>query len=306
MHKNCLYKIIKFNKSCQKVYRLWLHTLFQLEVILMSPSLLLRKSPIDFKSWQRTEWMHQHRISTAVSERGCSRCESSTQVVHISFIVMKCLYLKKSTEFYCCISCVLSICLYLFLLHKVSKIHGRYMCWFQNHTAPTDSDSWRVFGVHYHWIFRVLLTFMVENLHYYYWVLGIKICLNVSTCTWCESKLNWGIAHMHTASSKLPIKCIISPSDSAKKKNTLYFFAFSRKKKSDGNTCSFQSRRKKRHAWRIIICLYSTLRWAVGICDGQKSRMAQMASLRLLLWSKHILALKNRPTVRQCGSSAFI
>lgn len=95
MHKNCLYKIIKFNKSCQKVYRLWLHTLFQLEVILMSPSLLLRKSPIDFKSWQRTDWMHQHRISTAVSERGCSRCESSTQVVHISFIVMKCLYLKK-------------------------------------------------------------------------------------------------------------------------------------------------------------------------------------------------------------------
>lgn len=190
MHKNCLYKIIKFNKSCQKVYRLWLHTLFQLEVILMSPSLLLRKSPIDFKSWQRTEWMHQHRISTAVSERGCSRCESSTQVVHISFIVMKCLYFKKSTEFYCCISCVLSICLYLFLLHKVSKIHGRYMCWFQNHTEPTDSDSWRVFGVHYHWIFRVLLTFMVENLHYYYWVLGIKICLNVSTCTWCESKLN--------------------------------------------------------------------------------------------------------------------
>lgn len=127
VHKNCLYKIIKFNKSCQKVYRLWLHTLFQLEVILMSPSLLLRKSPIDFKSWQRTEWMHQHRISTAVSERGCSRCESSTQVVHISFIVMKFLYLKKkkSTGFYCCISCVLSICLYLFLLHKVSKIHGR-------------------------------------------------------------------------------------------------------------------------------------------------------------------------------------
>lgn len=304
MHKNCLYKIIKFNQSCQKVYRLWLHTLFQLEVILMSPSLLLRKSPIDFKSWQRTEWMHQHRISTAVSEHGCSRCESSTQVVHISFIVMKCLYLKKALSFI-----VVFPVYYLFVFTyscciKSVKYMAGYMCWFQNHTEPTDSDSWRVFGVHYLWIFRVLLTFMVENLHYY-WVLGIKICLNVSTCTWCESKLNWGIAHMHTASSKLPIKCIISPSDSAKKR-ILFIFCFQQKKKSDGNTCSFQSRRKKRHAWRIIICLYSTLRWAVGICDGQKSRMAQMASLRLLLWSKHILALKNRPTVRQCGSSAFI
>lgn len=124
MHKNCLYKIIKFNKSCQKVYRLWLHTLFQLEVILMSPSLLLRKSPIDFKSWQRTEWMHQHRISTAVSERGCSRCESSTQVVHISFIVMKCLYFKKSTEFYCCISCVLSVFTYSCCIKSVKYMAG--------------------------------------------------------------------------------------------------------------------------------------------------------------------------------------
>lgn len=117
---------------------------------------------------------------------------------------------------------------------KSVKYMAGYMCWFQNHTEPTDSDSWRVFGVHYHWIFRVLLTFMVENLHYY-WVLGIKICLNVSTCTWCESKLNWGIAHMHTASSKLPIKCIISPSDSTKKR-ILFIFCFQQKKKNQMET----------------------------------------------------------------------